>query len=66
MSAEREDTEDVVRTLLCLAEIPIPEEEIGKMAEMYRGAEQARATIRAAKLGETEPVIVFAPEANNE
>lgn len=66
MSAEQANQDDVVRTLLRMAGIPIPDDEIGMLAEMYRSAAPARATIRTARLGETEPVTVFALEANNE
>ncbi len=51
----------VVETLLNVAGIPVPDAEIDKLIEMYRGAAKARSALREPVLGETEPVIVFAP-----
>ena len=66
MSADQTDQTAIVRTLLRQAGVSVPEEEIGKLAEMYRGADGARQVIRSARLGETEPVVVFAPEVSHE
>ncbi len=62
VSPQEQDRNRIVAILLEQAGIPVPESEIGKMREMYFGAEEARQTIRSIDTGETEPMIVFVSE----
>jgi len=63
MNDEQTDKRREVETLLKVAGIPVPDDEIDKLTKMYRGAAAARAALRAPDLGESEPVIVFTPSA---
>ncbi len=63
VSQQEQDRDHIVAALLEQAGIPVPDSEIGKMREMYFGAEEAREIIRSIDKGETEPMIVFAPES---
>ena len=65
LSQERNEQEQFAANLLTLAGIPVPEAEIVKLSHMYRAAEKARQTLRSARLGETEPIIVFAAETED-
>ena len=61
MNQQPTEERRVVETLLNVAGIPVPDAEIDKLVAMYRGAASARSALREPVLGETEPVIVFAP-----
>ncbi len=60
MTSNQPEQERVVAVLLSQAGIPVPEDQIGKLSQMYRDAEKARETLRSVNLGETEPMVIFA------
>lgn len=62
MSKPPQEWDEIVKTLMAQAEIPVPDAEIRKLGEMFAGAENARRKLRSAWLGETEPMIVFPSE----
>ena len=63
MNSEQADERQVVETLLKAAGIPVADPEIDKLVAMYVGSAKARAALRGPDLGESEPVVVFAPQA---
>lgn len=62
MSRSPHEWDEIVKTLIAQADIPVPETEARKLGEMFAGAEDARRKLRSASLGETEPMIVFSSE----
>jgi hypothetical protein len=62
MADDRRGSQQLVMALLEASNIPVPDDEIEALSEMYSRADQARRQLRLIRLGETEPVVVFAAE----
>ncbi len=56
---ELHERDEITGALLAQAGITVPTAEIGKLSAMHGSAEDARNKLRAERLGETEPMIVF-------